>query len=102
MSKYSREKKQIALALMSAPEKLSVPEVSVRTGVSKATKVGMSVRTYERWVWDGEVRADARPAAERPASTHKLTEAEREPSHCMAPTYPTLACPRVGSVYLRA
>ena len=66
------------------------------------SEVGMSVRTYERWVWDGEVRADARPAAERPASTHKLTEAEREPSHCMAPTYPTLACPRVGSVYLRA
>jgi transposase-like protein len=37
MSKHSKEKKQRALALMSAPEKLSVPEVAVRTGVSKAT-----------------------------------------------------------------
>lgn len=37
MSKYSKEKKQHALELMSAPEKLSVPEVAVRTGVSKAT-----------------------------------------------------------------
>jgi len=37
MSKYSKEKKQHALELMSAPERLSVPEVAVRTGVSKAT-----------------------------------------------------------------
>jgi len=37
MSKYSKEKRQHALELMSAPEKLSVPEVAVRTGVSKAT-----------------------------------------------------------------
>jgi transposase len=37
MVKHSKEKKEHALSLMSAPEKLSVPEVSVRTGVSKAT-----------------------------------------------------------------
>jgi len=37
MSRYSKEKKQHALELMSAPEKLSVREVAVRTGVSKAT-----------------------------------------------------------------
>ena len=37
MSKYSKEKKEHALRLMSAPEKLSVPEVAVRTGVAKAT-----------------------------------------------------------------
>jgi transposase len=37
MAKYSKEKKQHALALMSPPENLSVPEVAVRTGVSKAT-----------------------------------------------------------------
>jgi hypothetical protein len=37
MSKYSKEKKRHTLALMSAPEKLPVPEVVVRTGVSKAT-----------------------------------------------------------------
>ena len=37
MAKYSKEKKQHALTLMSPPENLSVPEVAVRTGVSKAT-----------------------------------------------------------------
>lgn len=37
MAKHSKEKKQHALALMSAPEKLSVPEVAVRAGVPKAT-----------------------------------------------------------------
>ena len=33
MSKHSKEKKQHALGLMSAPERLSVPEVALRTGV---------------------------------------------------------------------
>ncbi len=47
MSKHSKEKKQHALALMSAPEKLSVPEVAVRTGVSKATL----------YLWQREARA---------------------------------------------
>jgi len=47
MSKYSKEKRQHALSLMSAPEKLSVPEVSVRTGVSKATL----------YLWQREARA---------------------------------------------
>ena len=37
MAKYSKEKKQHALTLMSPPENLSVAEVVVRTGVSKAT-----------------------------------------------------------------
>jgi len=35
MAKYSKEKKQHALALMSPPENLSVSEVVVRTGVSE-------------------------------------------------------------------
>ena len=47
MSKHSKEKKQHALVLMSAPEKLSVPEVAVRTGVSKATL----------YLWQREARA---------------------------------------------
>lgn len=47
MSKHSIEKKQHALGLMSAPEKLSVPEVAVRTGVPKPT-------LYE---WQREARA---------------------------------------------
>lgn len=48
MSKHSKEKKQHALSLMSAPEKLSVPEVAVRTGVSKATL----------YLWQREARAN--------------------------------------------
>lgn len=47
MSKHSKEKKQHALALMSALEKLSVAEVAVRTGVSKATL----------YLWQREARA---------------------------------------------
>lgn len=47
MSKYSKEKKEHALELMSAPEKLSVPEAAVRTGVSKATL----------YLWQREARA---------------------------------------------
>ena len=39
----------------------------------------MSVRTFQRWVRDGErVRADGRPVALRPAPRHKLSEAERQ------------------------
>src|SRR5262252_5224734 len=45
--KYSKEKKEHALQLMSAPEKLSVPEVAVRSGVSKATL----------YLWQREARA---------------------------------------------
>ena len=37
MSKHSKERNDRALALMLAPEQLSVPEVAVRTGVAKAT-----------------------------------------------------------------
>lgn len=47
MSKHSKEKKQHALALMSPPENLSVPEVAVRSGVSKATL----------YLWQREARA---------------------------------------------
>lgn len=41
-------------------------------------EVGISVRTYERWVSEGQVKADGRPDADRPEPAHKLTEAERE------------------------
>jgi transposase len=47
MSKYSKEKRQHALVLMSPPENLSVSEVSVRTGVSRATL----------YLWQREARA---------------------------------------------
>jgi hypothetical protein len=37
MSRYSAEKKEHALSLMSAPSNLSVPEVSSKTGIAEAT-----------------------------------------------------------------
>ena len=42
------------------------------------SEAGVSVRTYERWVQSGAVRADGRCDAQRPAPAHKLTDAERE------------------------
>ena len=42
------------------------------------SEAGLSVRTYERWIKDGEVGADGRPEAARPEPTHKLTVEERE------------------------
>lgn len=54
MSKHSKDKKEHALAMMSAPEKLPVPEVAERTGVAKAT--------LYRWQREGRARGLAVPA----------------------------------------
>lgn len=54
MSKYLKDKKQHALALMSPPENLSVPEVSVRSGVSKVT--------LYRWQREARAKGLAVPA----------------------------------------
>ena len=40
--------------------------------------LGITARTYQRWTQGGAVRADARPAALRPAPSHALTEDERQ------------------------
>lgn len=37
-----------------------------------AMRAGVSVRTYERWVADGELGIDGRLPAERPEPAHKL------------------------------
>jgi len=42
------------------------------------SEAGLSVRTYERWVEGGALRADGRPEARRGEPAHKLTQAERE------------------------
>ena len=42
------------------------------------SEAGLSVRSYERWVQAGELRADGRPGAQRREPAHKLTQAERE------------------------
>ena len=42
-------------------------------------ELGLSLRTFQRWVRDGEeVRADGRTTTERPAPRNKLSEAERQ------------------------
>lgn len=38
----------------------------------------ISVRTYERWVADGEIRVDQRPLVKRPIPKNKISEAEKE------------------------
>ena len=50
MAKYSEEKKEHALALMSAPENLAVAEVSARTGVPEGTL----------YLWRNRARAEGR------------------------------------------
>ncbi len=53
---------------------------AVATGARKrqaCAEVGITLRTLERWVADGAVRADRRPQAVRPPPSNKLTEAER-------------------------
>ncbi len=51
-------------------------DAGARLGTA-CTEAGLSVRTYERWIKDGEVGADGRPEAERPEPSHKLTAEER-------------------------
>jgi putative transposase len=38
----------------------------------------ISVRTYERWVADGDVKVDQRPLAKRPVPKNKISEEEKE------------------------
>jgi transposase InsO family protein len=54
--------------------------------------LGLSVRTYQRWLRDGEVKADGRPLAVRPEPANKLTAAEREQvlALCHAPEFASL------------
>ena len=37
----------------------------------------ISVRTYQRWVEDGDVKVDQRPLAKRPVPKNKLSEEEK-------------------------
>lgn len=55
-------------------------------------EAGISLRTYQRWLEDGEVRADGRPDAARPQPSHALTEEERQHilALCNSPVYASL------------
>lgn len=41
-------------------------------------EAGISVRTHQRWLEDGNVKADGRPGAERPLPSQALTPEERQ------------------------
>lgn len=41
-------------------------------------ELNISVRTYQRWVAEGEVKADQRPLTKRPEPKNKLTREEKE------------------------
>ena len=54
---------------------------AVQAGARKAKAcevLEISVRTYQRWVEQGKVKADARPEAAHPVPPHALTEIERQ------------------------
>lgn len=54
--------------------------------------LGLSVRTYQRWLCEGAVRADGRPLAVRPEPANKLTPAERDQvlALCHTPEFASL------------
>jgi putative transposase len=77
--------------------------------VAEACKeVGISLRTYRRWLRGGEVHSDRRPDAARPDAPWKLSEAEQEAvlAICMEPRFadmpPTQIVPTLADegVYL--
>lgn len=65
-------------------------------------EIGITARTFERWVQDGEIQSDRRPVAVRPQPANKLTDAERadvlrvvnEPRFASLP--PTQIVPRLA------
>ena len=52
--------------------------VSGATKENACKEIGLSIRTLQRWRKEGEIRADKRPTAHRPAPSNKLTEDERQ------------------------
>ena len=54
---------------------------AVQAGARKhraCEEAGITLRTLQRWTQAGDVKADGRPEAKRPAPQNKLTEEERE------------------------
>ena len=46
--------------------------------ISACREMGISMRTFQRWTQEGNVRTDGRPSADRPAPDNKLTPQERQ------------------------
>jgi putative transposase len=56
-------------------------EETVKAGARKASacrEMGISVRSLQRWVQEGELKVDGRPGAYRPPPANKLTPEERQ------------------------
>ncbi|HTR06822.1 MAG TPA: IS3 family transposase [Paraburkholderia sp.] len=71
--------------LINVPDRLlciSLIREAVQSGCrleNACKELGLSLRTFQRWVRDGEaVRADGRTMIERPAPRNRLSEAERQ------------------------
>jgi transposase InsO family protein len=70
--------------MISTPDRQRAVELineAVKAGARKSRsceELGISIRTYQRWLQDGELRSDGRPGALRPEPEHKLTQQERE------------------------
>lgn len=52
-------------------------DAGARTGRA-CTEMGISMRTFQRWTQEGEVKVDGRPGADRPPPANKLTPLERQ------------------------
>lgn len=56
-------------------------EEAVDAGARRASacrEMGISVRTFQRWTREGELKVDGRPGADRPPPASKLTPQERQ------------------------
>jgi putative transposase len=68
---------------------------AVQAGARRAqacAALGLSVRTYQRWIREGEVKVDGRPLAKRPEPQNKLSAEERARvlEVCHAPEFASL------------
>jgi putative transposase len=70
--------------MISAPDRQRAVELIQEAVAAGATahracaQLGLTLRTYQRWTQGGNVRADARPQAARPAPANKLSAQERQ------------------------
>ena len=54
---------------------------AVNSGAARfkaCAELEISVRTYQRWIVDGDIKTDGRPRAQRPEPKNKLTKVERD------------------------
>lgn len=70
--------------MISLPDRQKFVEwirVAIAAGVNRTTacaELDLSVRTVQRWLENGDLRADCRPTAERPVPVNALSDEERK------------------------